>query len=204
MKSNYLTDKRLTRTQQARRSDIIEAAVKVIDTEGFAAASVDRIAQAADTSKSTALYHFATKESIYDSVIGSLYQQGEDYMGAKLVAATDAPERLRIYLDANLRFIATHAAHVHAVHLILENRFSSYSLPDGITPLCDILRDGQVSGDFGVFDPEIMALAIRSVIDGFSFHIGEQSDLEHRIGEIIALFSRSVTGNKEPSCRSKK
>ena len=125
-------------------------------------------------------------------------------MGTKLVAATDAHERLRTYLDANLRFIATHAAHVNAVHLILENRFSAYSLPDGIAPLCGILRDGQVSGDFGAFDPEIMALAIRSVIDGFSFHIGGQADLERRIDEIIALFSRSVTAVKESSCPSKK
>jgi AcrR family transcriptional regulator len=36
----------------------------VLDTDGYAAASIERIAKAAAASKSTVLYHYKTKEAV--------------------------------------------------------------------------------------------------------------------------------------------
>ena len=182
----------MTRTQQARRGDIIDAAVAVLDAEGFAAASVERIAQAAHTSKSTVLYHFATKEAIHKEVVRSLYAQGEASMTAHVDPQASPREQLRAYLGANLRFIAAHAAHVNALHRILENRLGEYTLPDGVAEVRAILQAGQDCGEFGEFDPQVMAEAIRAVVDGFSFRLGDPSDIEHRIAEIIVLFNRAT------------
>jgi len=182
----------LTRTQEARRDDIVQAAIKVLDTEGFAAASVERIAQAAQTSKSTVLYHFDTKEAIYREVVRRLYEQGYAEMTARTDPAAPAPDRLHSYLDANLRFIAAHAAHVNALHAILQNQLGDYDLPDGVADVEAILQSGQASGEFGPFDPQVMAQAIRAVVDGFSFHLGDASDIDHRIAETVGLFIRAT------------
>jgi len=192
MQSGISGQKPLTRTQQARRDDIVSAAVNVLDAEGFAAASVERIAQAAHTTKSTVLYHFDTKEAIYREVVRRLYEQGHATMTAHADPATPAPDRLRAYLDANLRFIASHAAHVNALHTILENRLSEFTLPDGVAEVREILQAGQDRGEFGSFDPQVMAQAIRAVIDGFSFRLGDPADIDHCIAETVALFIRAT------------
>ncbi|MCL2735958.1 MAG: TetR/AcrR family transcriptional regulator [Propionibacteriaceae bacterium] len=197
MESVTTDGKPLTRTQQARQGDIIAAAIHVLDAEGFAAASVERIAQAASTSKSTVLYHFTTKEAIYREVVRSLYEQGNASMTAQIDPQASPGEQLRAYLEANLRFLAAHAAHVNALHRILENQPSVYSLPDGVAEVSTILREGQACGDFGEFDPEVMAQAIRAVVDGFSFRMGDALSPERRITEIVGLFTRATAAHKE-------
>src|SRR3954454_13216427 len=121
MWSDYGTGHALTRTQRARRQDIVAAAIAVLNGEGYAATSIDRIAKAADASKGTVLYHFKSKEALDEAVVRLLYDNGAAYMADRVRVETSYRDRLRAYLSANLRFIAENAAHVKAVHRILEN-----------------------------------------------------------------------------------
>src|SRR5215470_6669436 len=95
----------LTRTQRARREDIVAAAIGVIHRDGYAAASIERIAKEAATSKSTVLYHFKTKEAINAAVVRLLFDNGAAYMTERILAEESRRERLRAYLSSNLRFI---------------------------------------------------------------------------------------------------
>ncbi|WP_309127460.1 TetR/AcrR family transcriptional regulator [Microbacterium sp.] len=54
---------------EARRDSILRTALEVIDTEGYAAASVTRIAEAAGLSKTGVLHHFETKEKLLTEVL---------------------------------------------------------------------------------------------------------------------------------------
>ncbi|SCW76594.1 transcriptional regulator, TetR family [Paenibacillus tianmuensis] len=186
--------KSFTRTQRARREDIVSAAIIVINREGCAAASVDRIAKEAETSKSTVLYHFKTKEAIYDEVVTTLYQTGAAFMTERIMAVETCRDKLCAYLSSNLHFIAEHAAHVNAVHRIIENGGLKNDGTDAITPLATLLSSGQKAGEFGSFDPVVMALAIRSVVDGASFYFTTHPDLdlEHYINEAIQLFDKAT------------
>src|SRR5215467_12079979 len=116
MRSEARNGSRLTRTQRARRDDIVQAAIAVLDRDGFAAASIDRIAMEAGTSKGTVLYHFKTKEAMYESVVAALYEAGAAYMTERILAAPGFRPKLHAYLNSNLQFIADNAAHVRAVH----------------------------------------------------------------------------------------
>ncbi|QHW29618.1 TetR/AcrR family transcriptional regulator [Paenibacillus rhizovicinus] len=186
--------KSFTRTQKARREDIVSAAIAVINREGYAAASVDKIAQEAETSKSTVLYHFKTKEAIYDEVVVTLYQTGAAIMTERIMAVETCRDKLCAYLSSNLSFIAEHAAHVNAVHRIIENGALKSDVPDAVTPLATLLSSGQKAGDFGSFDPLVTALAIRAVVDGASFYFANHPDLdfEHYINETIQLFDKAT------------
>lgn len=194
MRSNSRTDSRLTRTQRARREDVVAAAVTVINRDGYAAASIDKIAQEAATSKSTVLYHFKTKDAINQAVVSSLFEDGAAYMGPYIVAAETRPAKLRAYVTSNLRYIAEHAAHITAVHRILQDTHPRPSGDDAVAWLGQFLAEGQESGEFGAFDPHVVALSIRAVIDGASFHFTAHPDLDFDlyIREAARLFDRAT------------
>mgnify|MGYP001250081837 FL=1 len=189
--------KSLTRTQQARREDIVSAAIAVIHRDGCAAASVDKIAKEAKTSKSTVLYHFKTKEAIYDEVVLTLFRKGAAYMTDRIAAAGTYRDKLRAYLRSNLQFIAEHAAHVSAVHRIMENGGPGSDGSDPVTPLAALLSAGQQAGEFGSFDPTVTALVIRAAIDGASYHFTTRTDLDfdRYIGETVQLFDKATAAS---------
>lgn len=184
----------LTRTQRARRDDVVAAAIAVIDRESYAAASIERIAKEAATSKSTVLYHFKTKEAINEAVVRLLYDNGAAYMTERIMAVDGRRNRLHAYLSSNLRFIAGNAAHVNAVHRILDNAGFDVDVPDAVPPLRQLLTSGQEAGQFGSFDPEVMALVIRATVDAASFYFTAHPDLDidHYIDETIQLFDKAT------------
>src|SRR4051794_36287749 len=116
-----MRSEKLTRTQRARRDDIVRAAVVVLGRDGYIGASIDRIAVEAGTTKSTVLYHFDTKEAVYAAVVEQVYASGRAFMTERLAGELAPVAWLRTYLDANLRFIASNAAEIKALHFILEN-----------------------------------------------------------------------------------
>ncbi|UKS28062.1 TetR/AcrR family transcriptional regulator [Paenibacillus sp. HWE-109] len=187
-------EKSFTRTQRARREDIISAAIVVINREGYTAASVERIAKEAETSKSTILYHFKTKEAIYEELVITLYHNGAAYMTERIMAVETYRDKLCAYLSSNLHFIAEHAAHVNAVHRIQENGGLQSDGSDAVTPLATLLSSGQKAGEFGFFDPLVMSLVIRAAVDGASFHFTTHHnlDFEHYINQTIQLFQKAT------------
>lgn len=184
----------LTRTQRARREDIVAAAIVVINREGYGAASIDRVAKEAGTSKSTVLYHFKTKEAINEAIVAALFTEGTAYMTREILAVEGPRERFRAYLTSNLRFIAERASHVRAVHRIQENVGVQVDGYEAVAPLRNMLAAGQESGVFGAFDPEVMALAVRAIVDGASYHFTEHPglDVAHYIDEAVQLFERAT------------
>ncbi|NUW46226.1 TetR/AcrR family transcriptional regulator [Nonomuraea rhodomycinica] len=193
----------LSRTRRARREDLIAAAIQVISQDGYGAASLERIAREAGTSKGNALYHFSSKEELYQAVATTLFETGAAYMAERLRAAGTPAERLRTYLESNLRFITLNAAHVGATQRILQNSTTVQviEVEDAAAPLRRLLQSGQDSGEFGAFDPEITALSIRAAIDmaAFLFLRHPDLDVEHYISETVALFLRAVQPAPAPS-----
>lgn len=185
----------LTRTQRARRQDIIGAAIAVLNDEGYATGSIDRIAKVAGASKGTVLYHFKTKEAVDEAVVRLLYDNGAAFMAERITAVESARDRLRAYLSSNLRFIAENTAHVRAVQRILQNTGFRIEVPDGVAPLRDLLTSGQRSGELGDFDPHLMAMAVRALVDASAFHLTAHPDLdvEHYIAEAVRLFDKATS-----------
>lgn len=200
MKSDTKTSDQPTRTQRARRDDIIAATITLINRDGYASASVDMIAKTAKTSKSTVLYHFKSKEAIYRAVVGDLFSDGASYMAPYILTAKNYTERFRAYLTSNLRYIAMHADHISAVHQILKNN-PQQPTDDGhaVRWLQQMLEEGQRAEEFGVFNPQVAALIIRSTIDSASFYFIDNPtiDIEHYIQETIHLFETAIGVHEE-------
>ncbi len=173
------------------------AAVAVIDGDGFAVASVDRIARQAGTIKGTVLYHFKTKDAICEAVIAALYERGGSFMTDRLQGVESVRTRLATYLRSNLEFICAHAAHVRAVQRIIENAPRHRDrIPDSVRPLSELLAEGQRTGEFVQFDPVIAAGAIRAIIDASAHYLANYSevDVDQFFSEILQFVERATAG----------
>ena len=63
--------KRLSKTQQRRKQDILEASLKIFDRDGFEAAKMSAIAEEADVAKGTLYLYFDSKAALLEGVIQS-------------------------------------------------------------------------------------------------------------------------------------
>lgn len=169
---------KLTRIQQLRRQDIVDAAVKVINTQGYAAASVMTIAKEAGVSKGTILYHFASKEELISAVVTTAYANGAAYMKPRIDAAVTMADKLDAYITSNIEYLAQHAQQIAAVHQVMLNTpFVDYS-DDAVSRLERLFLKGQVDDEFCTFDAQVMAISVRNVIDGSSFYIVDNPDID--------------------------
>lgn len=181
----------VTRTQRARREDIISAAITVINQDGYASSSIDKIAKEAGTNKSTVLYHFGSKDALNKAIVGTLFEDGAAYMGTYIVAAHTYSDKLRAYITSNLQFISEHVEHIAAVHQIQKNTIPVDN-DEALIWLEKMLKEGQLTKDFGKFDPGTIAMIIRLVIDNASFYIISHPalDVDVYAHEIVQMFDK--------------
>lgn len=92
-------------TAQARRAEILEAALNVFSARGYHQASIDEIAQAAGVSKALIYEHFESKLQLHVSLIEMHADELFDRVAAAAAPGPDAAERLEAGLDAVFMFV---------------------------------------------------------------------------------------------------
>jgi AcrR family transcriptional regulator len=140
---------------------------------GFAGTSIGEVARRAGVSKGVVTYHFRTKEDLLRQVVVSLYERAGDRIAERVDAADTALGALLSYLEANLAFVAEHAAHVRAVMEVAAN----LRRPDGgpalgaadadpvTVHLQALIERGQAGGEFAEVDAGVLATVIRAAVD---------------------------------------
>ncbi len=69
MDQNDTQCKQLTRAQQQRRGDIVRAALKVFDRDGFEGARIEDVAREAEIAKGTVYLYFPNKQALLEGVV---------------------------------------------------------------------------------------------------------------------------------------
>jgi AcrR family transcriptional regulator len=92
-----------------RRRTVLEAATQLFAERGFGAVSVQEIADAAGTHKTTVLYHFPTKDALHEAVLDEAFGRIAEVM-REFLAGEAAPERIAYMLDQIHAFFAGHIA----------------------------------------------------------------------------------------------
>jgi AcrR family transcriptional regulator len=95
------------RRRNDRRRAILDAATELFADRGYGGVSVQDIADAAGTHKTTVLYHFATKDALHEAVLdealGRLATVMREFLSGEL-----RRDRLAYLLDQNQSFFAAH------------------------------------------------------------------------------------------------
>jgi AcrR family transcriptional regulator len=191
--------------EEARRRQIVGAAIETLAEHGYDGASLERIAQRVGISRGLISYHFEGRADLMAAVVATVFREGAAYIRPHLEGTLTPGQRFEAALRSNLEFMRDHRAEIVAVVEIGQGggRSELASARDdiarGIAALEQLLHAGQESGEFGHFDPHIMAVTIRTVIDGVPRQIARNPglDLDLWTDEIVGTFMRSLTRGVE-------
>jgi AcrR family transcriptional regulator len=155
--------KRVPRADAVRNRERVLESAKVVFNAGGEGASLEAVARHAGVGIGTLYRQFPTREALFEAVYRREVDQLSD-LAERLQASAESPtEALRIWLRANVEFVATKKGMSAALALATQksSALSAYSL-DRLTQAVAALLDraivaGEIRADFG---PEDMLRAL--------------------------------------------
>ena len=191
---------------EARRAQIIDAAIATLDEIGYVNASLAQIAKRAGISTALISYHFQDKQDLMNHTLLTLVAESGSYVLERLKAGKTPREKLQIFIEAKLAYQGTHPKHNTALVEIVFNartpeNIPYYKLADNdeedpvMCALEEILSEGQKCGEFRQFNVHIMANAIQGAIGEYPLNpnLPAKVDLEMYCAELVETFDRAVT-----------
>ena len=188
----------------ARRAQIVAAAIETLAEVGYANTSLARIAARLGISKGVISYHFAGKDDLIAEIVSQVLQRAWAYIQPRIEAQTTGPEMLRAYIESHFEFMRDNPKQLSAVVEIVRATIAGAKSPftgdrDGaVHMLAELLTRFQAAGDFRAdFDPNAMAIAIRAVIDAAPGRLADPAfDIDQYAREAVTSFDRAtcVTG----------
>ena len=179
-----------TFTEQARRAQVVSAAIATIAELGYRNTSFTQIARRAGLSSTGLIsYHFTGKDELIGEVVRSVLAELGAFMARRMQGAGSATAALRAYIEGNIEFIDGHRQQMKAltdIFLAGGFRYDSDSERGAVSPLEDIFQSGQAAGEFRTFDPLLMATLVQRSVDGLPFL------LDMRPGLDVAAYRREV------------
>jgi AcrR family transcriptional regulator len=183
-----------TFTETARRAQIVQAAIETIAEIGYPRASFAQIAERAGL-RSTGLisYHFASKDELIEQVVSTIYRAMGQFMAQRMEQQPSAAAALQTYIQATAAFIGTHRTQMQTLLAIFLNGGLQYDEKTElvvVSPVEQILRRGQESGEFRAFDSRVMALVVQRAVDGLPFLLATYPDVDvdAYAREVVTLF----------------
>lgn len=189
-----------TFTGEGRRGQIVAAAIETIAELGYGKASFAQIAKRAGLSSTGLIsYHFRNKKELVEQVLVTLYREIRDLTESRLKEQPTPGAALRAYIESNVDLAAHHPTEMKALMDIFMSGTLDYDASaerESLSPLEDILRWGQASGEFREFDVRVMATSIQRSVEGPAFLLagGDALDFEAYTRELVTLFERATAG----------
>lgn len=175
MRQTFQTDGRhgASFIEEARRQQVVAAAIETVAELGYANASLARIAEQAGISKSVISYHFAGKDDLLNQVVTVFFEEAWEYMSERLDAEPTYLGKMRTWVESQLAYFGMHrSAFLAVIDIIVNHRNPDGSKPfaeaekEEIVALTEILDAGQAAGEFRPLDSASVAVVVVQCIDG--------------------------------------
>src|SRR5699024_4122523 len=160
---------------EARRKQIIEAAIKTLEEIGYVKASLAQIAKRARISTALISYHFADKKDLMNHLLTNLLEGSTTYILDRVHQETTPHGKINAFIMASLAYQGTHPARNTALIEIIFNARTTDNIPyyklsddEEEDPIMNelqlILRHGQAKKELGEFHIDVMATMIQGAI----------------------------------------
>ena len=153
------------------RQRLMDSAVLLFTTRGYAATSVREIVEMAGVTKPALYYHFESKEGIYLAILDELVRIADEGIAASLVATGTVRERLEAFLLGVYALFETKRAWVRMINAVF------WGPAQGVPPfdfetfhtkllnvISEIVGQGIASGELRAADPGDVTLALMGVL----------------------------------------
>jgi TetR/AcrR family transcriptional regulator len=201
-------EKELSRKERehlARRSEILQAALRLFSQKGYTQTTMNEIAKEAEFSVGSLYSFFQNKEELFFNLImENIEEIGRD-AGAAMSAAATPKAKLDALANALFDYFEKHW---QAFNIAILNRqsfdgnfknnigeFIHHKQEEFQRLLTDIIGEGIAAGEFKGFRPEEMALAFMGLINGSIFlwiDSGRPYSLKERAQGILNIFYQGV------------
>ncbi len=182
----------------ARKEQITHTAIAVLGKLGYQATTLEAICKEAGlSSKRLITYHFSSKDELFAAVADQIAAAAEAFVrSSALEAANGARELLATVIRANVEYIAGHLPQVRALQQILLNGghgvWQRHHI-ESLNGLARLFTEGQRTGAFRPFDPQVMAAALRASIDSVVPLLSAGLDPDLCANELVELFDRATS-----------
>lgn len=159
---------------EARKEQIIKAAIAVLTEIGYINTSLSKIAKHAKISTGLISYHFSGKEDLMRNTLMYLVLQERAFVKEKVEPNQTYLEKLKAFIEAGVAYQGTNSSNTNALLEIIFNGRSSDNVPYYMAEvdekgelhllLNEILIKGKETKEFGDFDPQVAAIMIRGAI----------------------------------------
>lgn len=188
--------------EEARRAQIIEAAVRTIAEVGYPRASLARIARTAQVSKGVISYHFDGKDELMDQVVMGVYTEIAEAVVPRILAEQSITRALRAHVRSAAEYALAHRERMTALSQIFLYARDDQGAPRyggrQAEPLYENLerlyRAGQEHGDFRDFDVRVMAVSQQAAMDAMFeyWRVHPDHDLLAHADELGELLVRAI------------
>jgi AcrR family transcriptional regulator len=170
-------EKRLTPKGRATRDRIVQAAARLVVTEGLSASNMENVRRAASVSGSQLAHYFADKNALIRAVIGHQIGVVLDFHRQPKLRGLASFDDFERWIDLNMRYLGrigyfgTPTYHALAAQLAKSNDSTREALAAGYRQWIELLSEAiQRMKDGGILvadaDPRTLALVIISAHQG--------------------------------------
>lgn len=160
--------------ETARKAQIVEAALALIDEKGNAAISIGDISRKTGISKGNIAYYFKTKDEIIRHVLIKIVQQTATEITSKVEKKKSCREQITTYVSVLLKYwIKKRHGYECMIQLVFDlsrseekMKFNTNMLRGTVGYIHGVLEKGNQTGEFSVDDTKETAVMIHSFIDG--------------------------------------
>ena len=198
--------KPLSRSQRRRRDDIVEAALKIFDRDGFEAAKMEDIAREAEVAKGTLYLYFDTKNALLEAVIRTAIMPTLQKMGQVAAESTGtARELLSLQMHIAARRMASpemasllrHMISAGTQHKDITKLYYDNVVQSGLEHVGATLKRGVASGEFRPeieqIDPLVLIGAhVYTAVWKILFNDMEEIDIEKVVDDHLELMLRGL------------
>ena len=181
--------------EQARRAQIVAAAIETIAELGYPKASFAQIAKRAGLSSTGLIsYHFKTRKNLDWAIVEEISGRLTRHMGAAMESVSEPQAALVAYIEGLIGFMKTDPHALQSMMSIVLHGHFDYDADaerDATTGIADILRWGQAEGVFRGFNVTVMATTIQRSLDGIPLAqaANPDLDLDTYARELVDLFT---------------
>jgi AcrR family transcriptional regulator len=157
-----------TFTEQARRAQLIDATIDLVARHGYAGTSLARIAEAAQISKATVLYHFPSKDAVVRAAYESVLEGLTAHVGAA-VGQRSGASAVEAYIRSLVGHLHERPERARVISEAIMGDAQITDRPDSASrwqAVADMVEAARAAGDYrSDVDPRVTAIVINGAVD---------------------------------------